>query len=81
MDKIEEALAGGEERSGRQLNDAQRRALDRFEAITGWQPVAVDEFMAGECDFATVWRRNVMLLEMAAADVQNTDLRGTGADI
>jgi len=63
----------------RRLNTAQRRALRRYEHISGFEPMHQDELDAGEMDFAEMWRRNLHWLESMYDEVSNINLNGTGA--
>jgi hypothetical protein len=62
----------------KRLNGHQRRALRRYYALTGFEPMGQDDFDDGKMTFADMWNLNVNWLSDVLADVVNIDLRGTG---
>lgn len=63
----------------KKLNPAQRRAMLRYEQISGFEPMHQDEIDSGEMTFQDAWTRNVHWIESLSDEVCNIDLNGTGA--
>jgi hypothetical protein len=60
----------------RRLNSAQRRMLNEYIALTGFEPLGQEDLDAGEITFKELWDKNVEWLRDLATDVQNIDCEG-----
>jgi hypothetical protein len=59
---------------GKKFNAQQRECLNRYEGITGIEPLLQDDFDAGEISFEELWRVNVMHLEDILASIANINI-------
>lgn len=62
----------------KRLNPRQRRLLQRYEDMTGIEPMHQDDLDNGKMTFRDVWRVNVDYLYALHCDVTNFDTSGTG---
>ena len=60
----------------KKINSAQRTALQKYEQITGFEPIHQDELDDGTMTFCEVWRANQRWFESLAAEVQNISTKG-----
>lgn len=67
--------------TAKKINSAQRKWLERYESLTGFEPMHQEELDAGTMRFAEVARRNVQWYEDHTSDMYlsiTTDIPGTG---
>lgn len=62
----------------KRLNPAQRRLLERYEGLTGFEPMHQEDLDAGKVTFPELWRANMHWFENVAADVANLQEPGSG---
>lgn len=62
----------------KKINSAQRRMLNEYEKISGFEPMCQEDIDSGECSFAEAWQINIGFLENVLADVINIDAEGSG---
>jgi hypothetical protein len=60
----------------KRLNGAQRRLLNQYVALCGFEPMGQDDLDAGALTFRELWNMNVGYLEDVLADVTNLNTRG-----
>lgn len=63
----------------KRINQAQRRMLNEYEAISGFEPLCQEDLDSGEMTFLEVWNANIEFLEGVLAEVVNIDSTGSGA--
>lgn len=62
----------------KRLNGAQRRLLNQYEGLTGFEPMHQEDLDAGRMTFAEMWRANVNWFDGVHADVMNLHESGAG---
>lgn len=62
----------------KKLNTAQRKALQQYENICGFEPMHQDDLDTGEMSFKEVWWSNQRWLEDVLAEVVNINTVGCG---
>lgn len=62
------------------LTEKQRKVLQQYENLCGFEPMLQDDFDAGKITFRHLWNENVSWLESVTAEVQHIDTRGTFGD-
>ena len=53
------------------LTAQQLEAMERYEQITGFEPIGQDDFNSGDLSFDDMWRMNIVFIENLYADVTN----------
>lgn len=54
------------------LTPQQNAGLARYESLSGFEPIGIEEFEAGEITAYQLWRKNVIWLENVLDEVINT---------
>ena len=62
----------------KRLNGPQRRMLNRYESVCGFEPLHQEDLDAGRMTFRDLWHENVRWLEDVVATVSNIHERGAG---
>jgi len=62
----------------KKINSAQRRAMNQYEQVSGFEFMHQDEIDSGEMTFAEAWRQNQSWFDCVASDVVNISTIGTG---
>jgi hypothetical protein len=62
----------------KKLNSAQRRALRKFEEISGFEAMHQEELDTGEMTFREVWALNQQWFDLVASDVNDISTTGCG---
>jgi hypothetical protein len=55
----------------KKLNKQWREAFEKYERISGFEPLFQEEIDSGECDVEEAWSRNIKFLEDVLADVSH----------